>query len=121
VERIQFAAELSIGRAVAFGALAIGTTVLGLIFEPALALKAGGTLTLLMAAILQLKGERAPLRPYRSTEVWLILDRQLGLPDEQAQRIVGAALNGVYERYARISAVVALGLWLLSVAFQFLS
>lgn len=105
----------------AFGALAIGTTVLGLIFEPALALKAGGALTLLMAAVLQLKAERAPFRPYRLTEVWLILDRRLGLPDEQAQRLVGTALQDVFQRYARLSLLVAVGLWLLSLAFQFLS
>lgn len=105
----------------AFAALAIGTTVLGLIFEPILALKTGGALTLIMAAILQLKAERAPSRPYRSTEVWLILDRQLGLPDAQAQRLVGEVLRATYQRYAGYSLAVATGFWLLGLAFQILS
>jgi hypothetical protein len=118
VDRIQVAAEISIGRAVGFGALAIATLVLGLIFDPALALKTGGGLTLLMAAIIQLKAERARSQPYRSTEVWLILDKRLGLPDAHAQRIVSAVLRSVYGRYAQASLAVAVALWLLGLAFQ---
>jgi hypothetical protein len=105
---------------VAFAALAIGTTVLGLIFEPVLALKTGGALTLIMAAVLQLKAEQAPSRPYRSTEVWLILDRRLGLPDAQAQRIVGEALRATYQRYAGYSLAAAAGFWLFGLACQIL-
>jgi hypothetical protein len=118
VDRIQVAAEISIGRAVGFGALAIGTVVLGLIFDPALALKTGGALTLLMAAIIQLKAERARSQPYRSTEVWLILDKRLGLPDDHAQRIVSTVLRSTYRRYAHASVAVAVCLWLLGLAFQ---
>jgi hypothetical protein len=118
VDRIQVAAEISIGRAVGFGGLAIGTVVVGLIFDPALALKTGGALTLLMAAIIQLKAERARFQPYRSTEVWLILDKRLGLPDDHAQRIVSTVLRSVYHRYAQASAAVAVGLWVLGLGFQ---
>jgi hypothetical protein len=118
VDRIQVAAELSIGRAVGFGALAIVTVVLGLIFDPVLALKTGGALTLLMAAVIQLKAERARFQPYRSTELWLILDKRLGLPDDHAQRIVSAVLRRVYHRYAQSSVAVAVGLWLLGIGFQ---
>ncbi len=118
MHRIEQAAEISVGRAVGFGALAIVTVVLGLIFAPVMALKTGGALTLLMAAVLQLKAERAPVQPYRSTEVWLILDQRLGMPDEHAQRIVGHTLRAVYLRYALASAAVAGGLWLLGLAFQ---
>lgn len=118
MDRIQAAAEISIGRAVGFGALAIVTVVLGLIFDPALALKTGGGLTLLMAAIIQLKAERARSQPYRSTEVWLILDKHLDLPDDHAQRMVSAALRSVYDRYAQASVAVAVGLWLLGLAYQ---
>jgi hypothetical protein len=105
---------------VAFAALAIATTVLGLIFEPVLALKTGGALTLILAAILQLKAERALSRPYRSTEVWLILDRRLGLPDAHAQRLVGEVLRTTYQRYAGYSLAVATAFWLLGLAFQIL-
>jgi hypothetical protein len=121
VEEIESAAEISIGRAVGFGALAIGTVVLGLIFEPVLALKTGGALTLLMAAVLQLKAQLAPAKPYRSTELWLILDKRLGLPDDHAQRIVSTVLRSTYRRYAKVSLAVATGLWLLGLAFQLLA
>jgi hypothetical protein len=121
VEEIESAAEISIGRAVGFGALAIGTVVLGLIFEPALAFKVGGALTLLMAAVLQLKAQQAPSKPYRSTELWLILDKRLGLPDDQAQRIVGTVLHATYRRYAKVSLATAFGMWLLGLAFQLLA
>lgn len=121
MDRIQVAAEISIGRAVGFGALAIATVVLGLIFDPALALKTGGALTLLMAAVIQLKAERARFQPYRSTEVWLILEKRLGLPDDHAQRIVSTVLRSTYHRYAKASFAVAVGLWLLGLTFQLIS
>ena len=121
MDRIQGAAEISIGRAVGFGALAIGTGMVGLVFDPVLAFKTGGALTLLMAAILQLKAERARSQPYRSTEVWLLLDRQLDLPDTHAQRIVSTVLRAVYRRYAGASFAVAVGFWVLALALQLFS
>jgi hypothetical protein len=120
VDRIQVAAEISIGRAVGFGALAVGMVVLGLIFEPVLALKSGGTLTLLMATILLLKSQRARSQPYQRTEVWLILDKRLGLPEDHAQRMVSQVLHDTYHRYARYCLAVAIGLWLLGIGFQLL-
>lgn len=120
MDRIEVAAEVSISRAVGFGALAIGTVVLGLSFEPATALKTGSALTLLMAMILLLKSEEALSRPYRRTEVWLILDRRLDLPDDHAQRIVSRVLCATFRRYARYSIAAALGLWLLGLACQLL-
>ena len=121
MDRIQFAAETSIGRAVGFGALAIATVVFGLVFDPVLAFKTGGALTLLMAAILQLKAELARSQPYRSTEVWLLLDRQLDLPDAHAQRIVSTVLRSVYQRYARASFAEAVGSWMLALGLQLFS
>jgi hypothetical protein len=121
VDRIRGAAELSVGRAVGFGGLAVGTVVVGLVFEPVLALKTGSTLTLLMAVVLLLKSERARTQPYRRTEVWLILDKRLGLPEDRAQRMVSQVLRDTYHRYARCCLAVAVGLWLLGLAFQLLA
>jgi hypothetical protein len=120
VERIQMAAEISVGRAVSFGALAIWTVVLGLSFEPIIALKTGAALTLLMATILLLKAEEALSRPYRRTEVWLMLDKRLDLPHDHAQRIVSEVLHATFCGYARYSMAAALGLWLLGLAWQLL-
>jgi hypothetical protein len=121
VDRIRAAAEISIGRAVGFGALAVGTVVLGLIFEPVLALKTGSALTLLMVVVLLLKSEQARSRPYQRTEVWLILDKRLGLPEVSAQRMVSQVLHDTYDRYARCCLAVAVGLWLFGLAFQLLA
>jgi hypothetical protein len=86
-----------------------------------LALKTGSALTLLMAVVLLLKAEQARSRPYRRTEVWLILDRRLGLPEDRAQRMVSQVLHDTYDRYARHCLAVAVGLWLLGLAFQLLA
>lgn len=119
-QRIAQAAELSVGRAVGFGALGIGCTVLGLSGFPLLALRSGAVLTGLMAAILLLKGAAATRRPYRRTEVWLILDRPRDLPPERAQSLIGTALRLAFERYARWSAAVAAGFWALSLLARWL-
>lgn len=113
-ERIVRAAEQSVGRAVGFGALGIGCTVLGLSGFPVLALGSGAVLTALMAAILMLKAYAAPRRPHRRTEVWLMLDRPAGLRPEVAQALIGDALRSAFVRYARWSAMVAGGFWLAS-------
>jgi hypothetical protein len=111
LDPIRRPAERSVGRAVAFGALAIGCIVLGLAGYPLLALRAAA-LTLLMAAILALKALAAPTRPYRRTEVWLLLEPAEQPPAHSAQRLVGGSLKRVLERYARITALAAAGLWL---------
>jgi hypothetical protein len=121
VDRIQAAAEISVGRAVGFGALAVGTMVLGLVFDPVLALKTGGALTLLMSVVLRMNSRQAWSRPYRRTEVWLILDRRLEVPEDCAQRMVSQVLHDTYDRYARCCLAVAVGLWLLGLTFQFLA
>lgn len=113
---VERAAERSIGRGVGFGALAIALTVAGLAGYPQLALRSGACLALLMWAILKLKALRAPRRPYRKTEVWLILDRRPDWSAEVAQRLIGEALRAALDRYARYVLAAALGLWLASAA-----
>jgi hypothetical protein len=117
---VRRAAEISVGRAVGFGALAIGCVVLGLASFPVLALRSGAALTMLMAAILLLHALRAPARPFRRTEVWLILGRPQRLSPALAQRLIGTTLRDVLQRYAGWSAGVAVLLWLASLAWRVL-
>jgi hypothetical protein len=117
LDPITRAAERSVGRAVGFGALAIGCVVVGLAGYPLTALRAGATLTLLMAAVLLLKALAAPTRPYRRTELWLLLEPPEQPPAELAQRLVGGTLRRVLERYARIAALTAFAFWLTSLAW----
>ena len=109
--RIEDAAELSVGRAVGFGALAVFITMTGLAAYPVLALQTGAALALIMALTLAFKGYLAPRRPYRRTEVWLMLEPRPALPPEVAQRLIGSALQRTFYRYARLTLACAFALW----------
>jgi hypothetical protein len=115
---VRRAAETSVGRAVGFGALAIGCVILGLGGYPVLALRVGAACTMLMAVILLLKALQAPSRPFRRTEVWLLLDRPHWIAPQLAQRLIGGALRETFRRYAGWSAGVAIGLWLASLGWS---
>jgi hypothetical protein len=117
---IERAAELSVARGVGFGALAIALVVAGLAGYPPLALRSGAALTLLMWAILKLKALWAPRRPYKRTEVWLMLEQRPAWAPEVTQRLIGAALQRTLNRYARLALVAAIGLWLASLALPLL-
>ena len=117
---VERAAEQSVARGVGFGALAIALVVAGLAGYPQLALRSGAALALLMWAILRLKALRAPRRPYKRTEVWLLLDPRPAWAAEVAQRLIGEALQRTLERYARYVLAAAVGLWLASVVLPWL-
>ncbi len=120
MNEVERAAELSVARGVGFGALAIALVVAGLAGYPQLALRSGAVLALLTWAVLRLKALHAPRRPYKRTEVWLMLDPRPAWPAEMAQRVIGAALQRTLERYARFALVAAVGLWLASLLVPWL-
>ncbi len=109
---LERAAEVSVGRAVGFAALAIFVTMAGLAFDPGLAFTIGAFLTLVLAGVLGFKAYLAPHTPYRRTEVWLMLEPTPAWSPEVAQRLVGTVLAATFRRYARLAAAVAVGLWL---------
>jgi hypothetical protein len=99
-EVVEKLAEFSVARACGFAMLAILVTIVGLVDEPILALKTGAVLSLLTSMVLVLKAALAETRPYRATEVWLLLK-----PDERpheavAQRIIALALREAFLRFA---------------------
>ncbi len=118
MDRIRQAAQTSILRALGFTALGIGTFMAGLSFEPALCFGSGAALTGIAAAVLWWKGAQARTRGYRKTELWILLDRNLGLPPERAQEIVGGLLRELYYRYALVASGLAVGFWLISLAIR---
>lgn len=118
---IERAAELSILRGVGFATLAIGCACLGLAAYPELALAVAAGSSLLMAAVLELKARLAPTRPYKRTEAWLLLDPRPRLPPPVAQRLVGAALERHFRRYARRALEAAIGFWTIGLALRFLT
>ena len=114
MDRIRSFAVLSIGRACFFAGLAIWTTMMGLIAEPALSFRTGAVLVLIAACVLTIKARNAPQRPYRETEVWLLMDRTCDLPPERIQQAIGGTLAEIYARYARYAFAIAVGFWLVA-------
>ncbi len=116
MEKLNWVAFVSIGRAVSFSAFAIVTVMLGLSFEPVLALRSGGILLLLLLSALLLKAHRAPSADYRRSEAWLLLDKE-DRPDERyAGEVMGAALREACLRFARWTAGAAAIVWVIVLA-----
>ena len=108
MEAIETAAQISVGRACGFAGLGVLCLMLGLSFDPVLAARAGGLLCLAVTLILTIYAVRARKRPYRDTEVWLILSREDRPPESVAQQVIGEALRQTYFWFARQSALVAI-------------
>ena len=111
---IEQLARLSVARACGFAALAIGTVMIGFSWDLALAFRAGGVLALAAAGVLAAKGFKARRRPYRHTELWLMLPKEQRPHAEVAQQLIGTALREVYFRFAEHTAAIAAGMLLLS-------
>ena len=115
-EQIRRCAEISVSRGCSFAALAVLTMGVGLSFDLVAAMKGCAAMSLLLLAILLWRAERSASRPYRTTEVWTMLDKRSPVPSEQMQRLVGEALREAYLRYAKLTAAFAGGFWLVGAA-----
>jgi hypothetical protein len=116
MRRIAFETVL---RACAFGSLAIFCIMIGLSFEPRIAFQAGGTLTLLMLAILLFKAQEALTKNYRRTEMWLYLPKELRPPAASAQQTTSLVMRETYLLFAYWTSSVAVAMWLLALFFSF--
>lgn len=118
IERIRHFAEISVRRGCGFAALAILTFMVGLSATPVTAFRTGAVLSTLLATVLFFQSLRSAQIDYRTTELWVLLDRRHDLPDPQAaKRVISQILKEVYLLYAERAAWSALGFWALSVAF----
>lgn len=115
MDRIERVAELTILRALGFTALGIGTLMLGLSYEAALCFQTGAILVIITAVVLAFRAWEAPTRNIRNTELYIVLDGELGMPLDRAQAYVGSVLRRLYARFARIAAGLGVCFWLLSV------
>jgi hypothetical protein len=100
MDQIEMFARLSVLRGSAFGLLAIVCTMVGLAATPALSFKVGGILCLLACFVLIIKAEHADRRPYKRTELWLMLDKEARPPATTAQRVIATTLKGCYRETA---------------------
>lgn len=117
MDKLQQLANLSVGRACFFAALAIWAVMMGLISDPVVALKSGAILTSLVVVVLFIKARRSPTRSYRETELWILLDGKLDMPEAAAQRLLSDILKRTFERYALWAAAFALFFWALALLF----
>src|SRR5262245_40910258 len=115
MRRIAFETVL---RACGFGSLAIFCVMIGLSFEPRIAFQAGGTLTLLMVAILMFKAQEALTKNYRRTELWLYLPKELRPPEASAQQTTSVIMRETYLTFALWTAAIAIGMFLLAFLFS---
>ena len=90
------------------------TVMIGLSYDPPMAVKSGGILFAIAALILIWKSERAEQQDYRRTEVYLLLDGDLGLDPREAQSAVSAMRRRSYRRAAQFAGYAALGLGFIS-------
>jgi hypothetical protein len=121
MDAVERAAYRSVGRACAFGALAIFCFVVGLSFDPDLAARAGGLLTMIMTAILIMRATSAPTRPYKRTETWLMLEDSERPSAHIAQQVIGSALREAYFWYARSTALVTASLLVVALLLPFVT
>lgn len=120
MERIRYLAEVSVKRAIAFASLGIGMIILGLSYDPVVALKAGALMLTLTSAVLFYKGVAAPRRSVKRTELWILLDRRVSLPDAHMQRVLSQVLRETYFRYAEGTGMAAIGFWAASLVYALL-
>lgn len=115
MERIAYFADLSVKRACAFAVFAIGMTMMGLMFDFFLAVRAGAFLFTIMLAILVLFSERRYPKGFRDTELWALLDgkHELPYPEDRARQILAGIMRDTYVRYAKITAAITASLWLI--------
>jgi hypothetical protein len=111
MERMRRVAFQTVQRACLFGALAIFCLMVGLSYELRLAFKAGGTMTILMAGVLMYKAYEARAKPYRKTEMWIYLPKELRPPEAYAQRVSATVLRETYLNFALWTSAVAVAMW----------
>ncbi len=120
MDAIENAAFISVGRACGFFGLGVFCLMFGLSFEPVLAARSGAILCLFFALILCAYAIRARTRPYRRTELWLILAKDCRPPAGIAQRVIGETLRETYFWFARQAVLISILLWTVVIFLRFL-
>lgn len=121
MHRLEEAAWVSVARGCGFAALAIVTFMFGMAGNIPGAFKAGGILTLITSLILLFRGWQAPSKPYKRTEVWMMLEPEDRPQAALAQTIIGETLKQTYLTFALHSALIAGGMLLLSLSLPLAS
>ncbi|EKF17657.1 hypothetical protein [Nitratireductor pacificus] len=100
MEKLRKVATICIGRAVMFGAFAIGLIMISLSFDLVRAFSAGAILTLVMAQILIIKAYATVRQNPRKTETWSHLAPDARPVGRSGARVFRSVLIDVYVRFA---------------------
>ncbi|HEX6094167.1 MAG TPA: hypothetical protein VFZ07_12485 [Dongiaceae bacterium] len=119
MERIRTLAKLSIRRACGFAGLAICTFMVGLYPFPSMCFRTGAVLSAIAALVLFVKSKQAPKQNHRQTELWYMLERNPGLPEAYAGRVINSVLAQEYRRHAEYAGWIAAGLWVVGALFAY--
>src|SRR5262245_26304939 len=117
MEHMRRIAYETVLRACGFASLAIFCVMIGLSFHPRAAFQAGGFLTTMMALVLIFKAREALTKPYRRTEMWLYLPKELRPPESYAQWASSTVLRETYLRFAFWTSGIAIAMWILALLF----
>ncbi|MGE0850918.1 MAG: hypothetical protein AB7O44_15030 [Hyphomicrobiaceae bacterium] len=120
MEEMRRIAYETVLRACGFASLAIFCIMIGLSFEPRIAFQAGGILTLMMAGALIYKAQEALTKPFRRTEMWLYLPKELRPPEASAQQTTSSLMRETYLNFACWTSAVAVVMLGLAVFFSVL-
>lgn len=105
LDRIEKLAQLSVARGCGFAAVAILTFFVGMSADLTAAIKSAGLLSLLTCLVLLIKAWSAPKRPYKHTELWVMLKPAERPQPEIAQQVIGTVLRETYLTFALHSAL----------------
>jgi len=120
-KRIYHLANLSVARGCGFAMIAVVTTVVGLSNHMDVALTAGGLMCLIGCLVLVMKAIHASRQPYKSTEVWLMLEPQDRPNAAIAQTVISVARRGALLQFAHYAAWLAAAQFAASILWRLFS
>lgn len=118
MDELRRLAFVSIGRACGFAGLAIFCVMVGLTFDPLVALRSGGILMTLATIVLLIKARGALTKDVRRTEMWIMLDESKRPASEYAQWAGATVLRDAYLWFAQYAAGLSIVLWLAALAMS---
>lgn len=110
--------DFSIRRALAFGGLAIATTMTALCYDPVLSFRVGAVMAAAILFGLLFKAFEATRCRIRRTEIWMLLDSAGQRPAPGLYPLIAAVLRERYLWHADAAALAALGLWAMAGLFR---
>ena len=118
MDELRRLALLSIGRGCGFAGLAIVCVMIGLTFDPVMALRSGGVLTMIVTVVLLIKARAALRQDVRRTELWIMLDEGKRPAAEYAQWVGATVLRDAYLWFAQYAAGISILLWSLALVLS---